>query len=274
MMLKIYKLARKIHKWASIGIGVFLLIWLISGIFYVIPVSVLERIDHWIMGGKQVQTMETRSELANIEFIPVGVGYRDLSVSIPEAISILETSVGHTVQVTGCLVHRLSDTLVYEIILEDGSRHLIDAIKGKSTKITEAEIKENAIAAAPPGSHIVKMTYLTKRPYAYWGPIPVYRFIFDDVSRTYVYVSPITGQIKLRNKGWNRLREWMLSLHKFEFLMLIWEREAFRKGVLLILSLVGLAVVITGFYIALPAQWLRRLPWNRSETMTKPKEAR
>jgi uncharacterized iron-regulated membrane protein len=259
MAMRIYKLARKIHKWTSIGIGVVLLIWLISGIFHVIPLSVLERIDRWIMGGKQVQTVQTQSEPANVEFVPNEASYRNLAVSIPEAISILETDMGHAVQLAGCSICRLSDTLVYEITLEDGGRHLIDAIKGIPLRIAEAEIKESAIAAAPQGSNIVNMTFLTKRPYAYWGPIPTYRFAFDDVSRTYIYVSPITGQVEHRNKGSNRLRQWMLSLHKFEFLMLIWEREAFRKGTLLICSLVGLAVVITGFYIALPVKWLRSL---------------
>jgi hypothetical protein len=158
--------------------------------------------------------------------------------------------------------------------LEDSERYLVDAIKGVPVTITEARIVENAIAAATLGSNIMDMAFLTKRPYAYWGPVPIYRFIFDDVSRTHVYVSPTTGQVKLKNKGWNRLRGWMISLHKFEFLMLIWEREAFRKGMIFILSFVGLAVVITGFYIALPVKWLRWLPWNRSRVGAKPTKRR
>jgi len=265
MALRIFKLARKIHKWASIGIGVFLIVWLVSGIVAVLPSFILERIDHRMMGGKQVHTAETQSELVQIESVAGEPDYRNLSLSIPEAISILETNLGHAVQVTTCTTYRLSNTLVYDMTLKDGKRYLIDAIEGVPTTVTEAQIKENAKAAAPPGSHIVDMTYLNRRPYAYWGPIPIYRLIFNDASRTYVYVSPITGQVEVKNKGWNRLREWMLSLHKFEFLLLIWEREAFRKGVMLILSLVGLGVVVTGFYIALPVKWLRRLPWNRKK---------
>lgn len=268
MALKIYKLARKIHKWASIAFGVFLLIWIISGIVYVLPISVLDRIDHWDIGGNKVQTAVTKSECATVEYMPT-VGYRNLKISVPEAISILETDLGHTVKVKGCSIFKLSDTFVYEMILEDGNRHLVDAVKGTLTIITEAEIKKNAIAAAPPGSNIVDMTLLDKRPYAYWGPIPVYRFIFDDISRTHMYISPMTGQVELRNKGWNRFRGWMISLHKFEFLLLIWERDAFRKGMLILFSLVGLAVVITGFYIVLPVTWLRRLPWNRGKRQTK-----
>ncbi len=252
----------------------FFFIWLITGIFYVLPPSVLKGIDRWMMEGKKVQVGERESKPANVEFVPVQLDYRDITVSIPEAISILETEMGHTIQVTQFSLYALLDTLVYEIILEDGGRHLIDAIKGIPVIITEAEIKTNAIAAAPPGSNIVNMTFLNKRPYAYWGIIPTYRFIFDDASKTYVYVSPITSRVEGKSTRLNRLQHWMDSLHKFEFLMLIWERQALRKGGALIISLVGLAVVLTGLYIALPIKMLRRLSGKQSEIRTKLKTRR
>ena len=119
MALKIYKLARKIHKWTSIGFGFFLFIWVVSGIFYVLPVSVLERIDGWMIGGQQIQTAVIESEAANVEYLSTEVGYRNLTTSIPEAITILETDLGHTVKVARCSILRLSDTLVYEMVLEN-----------------------------------------------------------------------------------------------------------------------------------------------------------
>ena len=70
MSLKIYKLVRKTHKWASIGFGVFLVIWLITGIVYVLPVSVLTKIDNWVRGEKQVQSEQTELDSANINFLP------------------------------------------------------------------------------------------------------------------------------------------------------------------------------------------------------------
>ena len=69
---------------------------------------------------------------------------------------------------------------------------------------------------APSGSIIVDMTLLKERPYAYaeGGPIPVYKLVFDDVSRTQVYVSPNTAQVAFKNVGWFRFIEWMLCLGK------------------------------------------------------------
>jgi hypothetical protein len=192
--------------------------------------------------------------------MPSQAEFRNIKVSIPEAISILENELASTMQIARCSVYKTSNKLVYEITLKDGKKHLVDAIEGEPVKITEEDIKVNAIEAASSGSNIVDIAFLKERPYAYWGPIPTYRFTFNDKARTHVYVSPTTGQVELKNEGWNRLRGWFLSLHKFEFLNLLLQEDSFRKGVLLMLSLVGLAVGMTGFYLALPVKWLRRLP--------------
>ena len=258
--MKINKLLRKIHKWTSIGFGVFLGIWLITGIVYVFPQSILIKIDRWFVGGRQVKAIEAKSNLANNKFVPTQITFRDIKISIPEVISILETELDSTIKVVGCSVYKTSERLLYEIALEDGKLYLVDAIQGKLTQITQVEIKNNALAVAPSGSNIVGMTLLKERPYLYvdGGPIPVYRFIFDDISRTHVYISPNTAKVALKNVGWYRFIEWMLCLHRFDFLTLLLKRDVFRRGVLLMLSLVGLTVVMTGFYLALPAR-IRRL---------------
>jgi hypothetical protein len=254
MSLTIYRLIRRIHKWASIGFSVFLIIWLITGIVYVLPVSVLGKIDRLITVEKKVESSEVEVNSININFISSKTSFKDIKVSIPEAISILETEIGHALQVAGCSVYKTSDKLVYEIALKNEEKYLVDAIVGKLVKLTNADVKNIALAAAPLGSNIVDVAFLRERPYAYWGPIPTYRFIYNDMARTHVYISPTTGQIEFKNEGWNRLKEWMVSLHKFEFLNLLLMGDKFRKGVLLILSLIGLAVVMTGVYLALPAK--------------------
>ena len=47
------------------------------------------------------------------------------------------------------------------------------------------------------------------------------------------------------------------SLHTFEPLKLITKRDAVRKGLLVLLSMIGVGVAGTGYYLALP----RRRPW-------------
>jgi hypothetical protein len=254
MPLKINRLTRKIHKWISIGFGVFLLIWLITGIVYVLPVSVLNRIDRLVMGQQKVKISEVESYPVENKLELSRINFRDTKVSIPDAISVLETEIGHEIQVVDCSLNRILNRLVYEITLKDGKKFLVDAVEGKLTEMTELEIKKIAIAAGPSDSNIVNISFFKKRPYAYWGPIPIYRFTFDDISRTHLYISPTTGQVKFKNQGWNRIREWFLSLHKFEFLILLFKSDSFRKGMLLILSMIGLIVTVSGFYLALPAR--------------------
>ena len=254
--MKIYRLIRKTHKWISVGFGVFFVIWLITGIVYVFPQSILIKIDRWFVGGRQVKAIETKSNLANNKFVPTQITFKDIQISIPEAISILETELDSTIKVVSCSVYKTSERFLYEIALEDGKSYLVDAIEGKPTKITQLEIINNALAEAPSGSNIVEMALLKERPYAYaeGGPIPVYRFIFDDVARTHVYISPDTAKVALKNVGWFRFIEWMLCLHRFDFVTLLLKRDIFRRGVLIIISLIGLAVVMTGCYLALPAK--------------------
>jgi hypothetical protein len=254
MLPKLNKLIRKIHKYLAVGIGFIFLTWLTSGIFYVVPLNRLERVIQFFEGGWQTQALEPDTRFNRVKVKSTKANYRNIIVSIPEAISLLETDIGHTIKVVGCSINQLSDTLVYEIRLENGKYCLFDAIKGIPVKITEAKIKENAITASPEGSNIVHTSFLTKRPYTYWGPLPVYRFIFDDVARTHIHVSPITGQVVARINRLGRLYSWMDHLHKFNFLLLIWEREAFRKIILLIFALFSLVVVITGFYLTLPVK--------------------
>ena len=146
---------------------------------------------------------------------------------------------------------------MYGIKPKDGKLYLVDAIDGKLAEMTKTDIKRNAIAAGPVDSNIVDVSFLKKRPYAYSGPMPIYRCTFDDISRTHVYISPTTGQVELKNQGWNRLRQWFLSLHKFEFVTPLFNSDSIRKGVLLILSVIGLIVTLSGFYLALPARFRR-----------------
>ena len=167
MSLNINKLTRKIHKWASIGFGVFLVIWLITGIVYVLRVSIVTRIDRLIMVEKKGKLTEMEADSVNVNYIPSKENFREIKISIPEAISILETEMGRALQVAGCSVYKASDKLLYEITLKNGEKYLVDAIGGNPVKLTEVDVKNAALAAAPSGSNIVDVTFLKERPYAY-----------------------------------------------------------------------------------------------------------
>lgn len=91
----------------------------------------------------------------------------------------------------------------------------------------------------------------------YYWPEPVYKLVADDAAQTWIYINPATAeQVKRYTKN-TRLRRWLYQgLHKFNFQFLKEEAEWFRKLLLIITSLGGIAVSITGVWLS--KKWLRR----------------
>ena len=84
-----------------------------------------------------------------------------------------------------------------------------------------------------------------------WGPLPAYRIVFDDAQATVFYVSTSDGTVQRSDRS-SRIRRAITSLHTFEPLKLITKRDAVRRGLLVLLSVVGVGVAGTGYYLALP----------------------
>jgi len=75
--------------------------------------------------------------------------------------------------------------------------------------------------------------------------------VFDDDRATVSYISTSDGTVR-RSDRWSRIRGAITSLHTFEPVKLITKRDAVRKGLLALLSMVGVGVAGTGYYLALP----------------------
>ena len=123
-----------------------------------------------------------------------------------------------------------------------------------STASNAAMAEKTARARVQNAGEIVDTTLLHRHDYYYWGSLPAYKIVFDDSQRTVVYVSAVTGQIEQTTSRLGRLRHWVESIHTFEPLRLITENDVLRRGLLILVSTVGIGVVVTGFYIALPAR--------------------
>nr|WP_321357623.1 PepSY domain-containing protein [uncultured Draconibacterium sp.] len=102
----------------------------------------------------------------------------------------------------------------------------------------------------------------------YYWPEPVYKLVADDAAQTWIYINPATAeQVKRYTKN-TRLRRWLYQgLHKFNFQFLKEEAEWFRKLLLIITSLGGIAVSITGVWLS--KKWLRRTIRKTKKHVTK-----
>ena len=142
-----------------------------------------------------------------------------------------------------------------QILLTNGAtqRQLIDA-NGAPRAFADEELQAYA-ARLMPDAEFGALERL-EREDAYWysrradRPLPVLRFKFNDVDRTWVHVDPTTGQLV----GWlrhsDRIDRWLFNaLHSFDFRWLLSHRPAW-DFLMWALSLAGLIISVTSIVIA------------------------
>ena len=227
----------KIHKWLAVSVGAFFLAWMISGIVMILPRPLLE---------------SKGPAMSNV------IDIRKVSVSAQEAVAKLTTKLGEMPQVKEMTLKRIADTDVYEIHTASHGSHLIDAQSGEPFSITAQRAEGIAKGQMVPGARILQIELLSQHTFDYsWGPLPAYRIVFEQDPSIVYFVSAHDGTVQ-RSDRESRIRSAIESLHTLDPVKLFSEREAVRKGLLFLLSLIGIAAVGIGFYLALPRQ--RRQP--------------
>ena len=222
----------KLHKWIAVTAGSFLLLWLISGIVMVVP-----------------------QNFFHVPFRPqqtAPIDLQQVTLSPAEALSHLSKTLDDSPGVRSVRLRKIAHSVVYEINLARGESYLIEARSGQLLTITPASVEQIARYYVPSQASVLEIEPITQHSYSYpWGPVPAFRIMFDNDNSTAYYVSARDGSI-LRSNRWSRILGAIESLHRFEPLKLVTRREGIRKGLLILLSLVGVAAAATGYYLALP----------------------
>ncbi len=223
-----------LHKWTSIFTGVALVMWLITGL-----------VINW----------DRLFPVAEIP-LPVVTAYESLEMSPAVAIDRLEALTGQSVDVQSVNLRRLPDMVVYEIGRGDGPSVLLNPQTGRLVEITPdlaAAIALTKQSQAAPVREVGRLEY-NDRGYVY-GPLPVYRVILDDGKDTYVHVTADTGEISQVNDRWSRGRYYLRTLHNFQAIKLLSNRQAVITGLLWGTTIATLLAVVLGYYLALPRKW-------------------
>jgi hypothetical protein len=220
----------RIHKWLAVTAGVFLLVWLITGVIMVLPPL--------SNGRAPVQPVRK-------------IDFRDITQSPAQAIANLEKILGTTSHVSSMSLKWIHDVLVYEIHFENGSRHFINAVTGQVFSITRALAERFVLDAYPGQGRVQKVEMLEKHNYDYqWGPLPVYQIVLDSQQSTTYHVSSDDGSVR-RSDRLDRIRGAITSLHTFDPIKLVTRREAVRTGLLIITGVIAILASLTGYYLAL-----------------------
>jgi Uncharacterized iron-regulated membrane protein len=227
---------RKIHKWVSIFVGVFFLIWTISGIVMILPIGAYDPVA---------------------PHTATAPDFSDVTTSPAAAIAALSQSEGGPQQVTGLSLSQIETRTVYVLTLADESSRLIDAHTGQLFTIDQALAERIALDDFAIAGPIFQVTRLDQHEASYpSGVLPVFRIIFESDHLVAYYVSGADG-VAQRSDNWSRARNAISSLHTFEPLTLITKREKPTQALLVFVSLVGIVTALTGYYLALPRRRAR-----------------
>ena len=218
-----------IHKWIAVTAGSFLLLWLISGIVMVVSSDLL-------YGFRQKPAA------------PIDI--QQITTTPAEALAHLTKVLDESHEVTSVGLRKIAGVVIYRINIAGGGSHLIEAQSGQVFTITPAIVEQIARDYVPSETRVLEIEHTTQHSYAYqWGPLPAFRIVFANDHSTAYYVSVWDGSI-LRSDRWSRILGAIVSLHDFRPVTLFIQRESIRIGLLVLLSLVGIATAVTGYYLA------------------------
>ncbi len=230
---------RSVHKWIGISLGVVLLLWLVSGVWMVLPTS---NQQNWENGFSR---------------------WSDAAVAPVEAVAIAS---GHAPErVRNINLWAVAGRLFYRVSLDDGSVRLVDATTAEPVTITPglAEQIARAVFVIPEAAldTIERVDGYSMRYAA--GPLPAIRVVFADGNKTVVYVGVADGAVRGGGTS-HRIRSVVGGLHTFYPLRVLVSAKG-EKGALVLTGLITIVGVLTGYWLALPDRWRQKLARVRRE---------
>jgi hypothetical protein len=231
--MKLAVAAAWVHKWLALIIGVQILVWFVSGLFF--AVFPIERV---------------RSEHRIAQSQPAGIDMRatraptDVAALLPEAplrLTYERTPLGENVALAEFAERRpilidLDDWRVASPLSADAAAQIARAHVANSPRVRDVRLVSQASSE-------------------YRGVLPAWRIQFDDAEGLAVYVAADTAHVTARRSDVWRLYDALWALHIMDWR----DHENFNTGVLILATALALVVTFAGF-VLLPYRlgWLRR----------------
>lgn len=222
------KYQRRWHKYLSLMVGLQLLIWSLSGLYFSL-------FDIHAIHGEDLVTSPPPLKLSP----PLVIDFADVLRQYPTAKQLtLKTLLGEP-----HLQFFTTDTQ------GNISRHVINAITGKQRpELTKEEIATIALNRFSGNAEIRDVFLLTQNAPSELAArhIPVWQVQFDDWQSSTFYIHPHTGDIVTkRHDGW-RLFDIFWRLHILDI-----EGENVANSLLTIMTSLALLMVLTGLFLTI-----------------------
>ena len=216
-------IARTLHKWLGLVVGVQLLIWLASGLYMVIVDIDFIHGDPFVKNMEEMVTVPGTGQFSmaklyaqypeanQISLRPV-MGKTHYTVTTPDNRYLLDAE-------TGALKSPLDEGAARQI-----ARHHFAG--------TAPVINSSLISSNPP------MEVQTRR-------LPLWRIDFDDRFATSFYIDPYNGSLVTRRHQYWRIFDFMWMLHIMDYD----ERSDAHNPLLIFAQVTGLSFAITGLWL-------------------------
>jgi len=218
--------ATRLHKWLALVVGVQILFWVLGGL---------------VMTAVPIERVRGEHRLAEVEPQPLPLA----------ALTPVQTAAA-AAGVTPVKATLKSTPRGAVWVLEDAAEKTaeVDAVSGRPLQpLAEAEARTLAARAYAGPGKVVRAVWFDQAPEETNKKGPLWRVDFDDGDRTRFYLSPATGEVVSRRSDVWRFYDFFWRLHILDFKA----GENFNHPTLVLLTLVSLVVVVTGFVLL----WIR-----------------
>lgn len=222
---------RKIHKWIFLYFGVFMFLWVTTGLIISTPLTWFEN--------------EPGEAEASID-------YANISSSPADVIRKLNADKSTVIQVKDMHIRKIQGRTVYAVVDNNWKTRLIDTATGELVSITPSMAEAIARKKYNINASLLDSTSLERHTASYpWGELPIYRLHFSNAPSTVYYVSPASGDIT-RSSLLTRIRNAAGFLHDFGPVEMLTHSNTLKKAALVTIAAISLAGVFAGLYLLLP----------------------
>ncbi|MEE8111506.1 MAG: PepSY domain-containing protein [Acidobacteriota bacterium] len=236
---RLQKFSRKVHRAFAPLIGIQLFLWTLGGLYF-----------SW------VHLDNVHGDYERAETVVADLLGATGMVSVE---SLLERSTLGRVE--DVRVGTMMDRTVIRLYRDMDRVETYDAFSGELlSPISEAEAREIADDDFTPEAEIVAVQLVEEKGGEYKNAVPAYRVDFGNWKSTHVYVHANTGLVTSRRNSIWRGFDFLWMLHIVDFQ----NRENFNNWLLRILSVFGMATVLSGYLL-----WILTTPLFRRGRRSK-----
>ncbi len=230
--MKLAIAASWLHKWLALIVGVQMLFWVGSGLFFAIYPIEQVRSEHRIAHQQAANlALTTRSPAEVASLLP----------EAPTRVTYEQDAAGHPVALAEFAERR-------PILIDLNDWRVASPLSVEAATL----IAQTYVADAP---RVRETRLITEESTEYRGPLPAWRIAFDDAEGLAVYVAADTGRVAARRSDLWRVYDALWALHIMDWR----DHENFNTGVLIAASLTALITILAGF-VLFPYRmgWVRR----------------